>query len=97
MKIYKIYHKPTGLYYCSVKGRFKEDKTNLSVKGEFYTSVQMVKKVFKEYSESIRINKAQCERFKLPPITSHWSYSKALKEELVIHEYSVEFIQEVRD
>ena len=36
--IYKILHKPTGLFYCSIKGRWNDTKTNLSKKGNFYTT-----------------------------------------------------------
>lgn len=45
--IYKIFHKPTGLFYCSRKGRWTHDITNLSNKGNFYESEKTVKKYMK--------------------------------------------------
>ena len=34
---YKLRHKPTGLFYQPIKGRWKEDKTNLAVNGKVYS------------------------------------------------------------
>ena len=38
MEIYKLKHKPTGLYYQPVRGRWSGQKTNLSKKGKIYQS-----------------------------------------------------------
>lgn len=40
MKIYRLKHKPTGLYYQPVRGRWIGEKTNLSKKGKIYQSNQ---------------------------------------------------------
>lgn len=40
MKIYRLKHKPTGLYYQPVRGRFSKDKTNLSKNGKIYQNNQ---------------------------------------------------------
>lgn len=40
MKIYRLRHKPTGLYYQPVRGRWIGGKTNLSKKGKIYQSNQ---------------------------------------------------------
>lgn len=40
MGIYKLKHKPTGLYYQPVRGRWSGQKTNLSKKGKIYQSSQ---------------------------------------------------------
>ena len=36
MKVYKIRHKPTGLFYTPTKGRWRDEKTNLHEKGKIY-------------------------------------------------------------
>lgn len=36
MELYKLKHKPTGLYYQPVRGRFNRNKTNLSKRGKVY-------------------------------------------------------------
>ena len=36
MRLYRIKHKPTGLFYCPVRG-FGSRKTNLSKNGKVYT------------------------------------------------------------
>lgn len=38
MEIYKLKHKPTGLYYQPARGRWSGQKTNLSKKGKIYQS-----------------------------------------------------------
>lgn len=40
MEIYKLKHKPTGLYYQPVRGRWRGQKTNLSKKGKIYQGNQ---------------------------------------------------------
>lgn len=40
MEIYKLKHKPTGLYYQPVRGRWRGQKTNLSKKGKIYQNSQ---------------------------------------------------------
>ena len=87
--IYKILHKPTGLFYCSRKGRWNDKKTNLSKKGNFYTSLAMVEKVGKDIR--VDINKAQVERYGLDVHDGdRWSYSRARSEDLEIVKYSLE-------
>lgn len=39
-KLYKLKHKPTGLYYQPVSGRWSGQKTNLSKKGKIYQTGQ---------------------------------------------------------
>lgn len=40
MELYKLKHKPTGLYYQPVRGRWIGEKTNLSKKGKIYQNKQ---------------------------------------------------------
>lgn len=88
--IYKIRHIPTGLYYCSRKGRWNDTKTNLSKKGNFYTSLNMAKSVLKDCNNSIDINKAQVEKYKLDIHgNGRFSYSKAKLEDLKIVKFKI--------
>lgn len=48
MKVYKIKHKPTGLYYCpyryvKVPGQYGSVKTNLSKNGKVYATKPSLK------------------------------------------------------
>lgn len=91
--IYKILHKPTGLFYCPRKGRIRDDKTNLSKKGSFYTSLKVAERVYNEDCERSNINKAQVEKYNLiVNQKDRWSYSKAKKEEFVIKTYALQEI-----
>jgi len=38
MEVYKLRHKPTGLFYKPVQGRFKDTRTHLSPSGKLYQS-----------------------------------------------------------
>jgi len=88
--IWKIKHKPTGLFYCSVKGRWEDTKTNLSNKGNFYTSEAVVKKVLKDIKNGADINKAQVERYNLDIVDAfRHSYSKALNKDFEIIKYRI--------
>ena len=60
--IYRIRHNPTGLFYSSRQGRFDDDITNLTGKGNIYTSEKAVKKVYEESCGNARINHAQVAR-----------------------------------
>lgn len=90
--IWKIRHKPTGLFYCSRKGRFTEDKTNLSGKGNFYVTDKHVNKVFSEDLDRVCINKAQVERYTLDKFNpkNNRLYSYARQEDFEIVKYSLE-------
>lgn len=92
--IYKIRHKPTGLFYCSRKGGSRIEKTNLSEKGNFYTSEKQALKVLAEDVKRADINKAQTERYNLPIICEdRWSYNEAVVEDFEIVKYSLEEIK----
>ena len=86
--IYRILHIPTGLFYCPVKGRFVDEKTNLSKKGNFYLSEGVAKKVLRESASSSYINKAQVEKYNLEKKGSgRWAYSKAEPQDFKIVKY----------
>lgn len=57
--VYKLKHKPTGLYYQPVKGRWTDDKTNLSKTGKIYTSLANAKSAG---SVRICISKSQIKK-----------------------------------
>lgn len=50
MKFYKILHKPTGMYYQPVKGRFSYQKTNLSKNGKIYQNKPSLKHLSHGYN-----------------------------------------------
>lgn len=41
--VYKLRHKPTGLFYQPLKGRWHKDKSNLSKRGKLYETKQYPK------------------------------------------------------
>jgi hypothetical protein len=94
--IWKIQHKPTGLFYCSRKGRFKNKITNLSGKGNFYTSLKDVEKIFKEQMNAVYINEAQVKKYNcLDNIKeSNSSFGKAKKEDFIIKKYILKEMEE---
>ncbi len=91
--IFKILHNPTGLFYCSRKGRWKDEITNLSNKGNFYEDIKTVEKVLKEDVDRAYINKAQAERCNLQVIPSRWCWSEAKKEDFTIKKYTLKEIE----
>lgn len=56
VRVYRILHKPTGLYYQSVKGRFQDTRTNLGPNGKVYISGRPK---FKDLSHGIHISEKQ--------------------------------------
>ena len=84
--IYRWLHIPTGLFYCTVKGRYTDDKTNLSEKGNIYLSEKLASKAD---LNSAHINKAQAHRFKIQGNDGRWSFAKAKKEEFRLVKYSL--------
>ena len=92
--IFKIQHKPTGLFYCSRKGRWQDTKTNLSQKGNFYLEEKQAIKVYEEDCKRADINKAQIEKYGLPINNKDsWSYCKANKEEFIIKKYALKEVE----
>lgn len=88
--IWKIKHIPTGLFYCSRKGRFKSDITNLSEKGNFYILEKQVKKVLEEDCMRTFINEAQTKRYNLPVIDHHYAHNCPEKiEDFQIIKYEI--------
>ena len=84
--IWKILHKPTGLFYCSRKGRFNDKITNLSEKGNYYTSEKIVLKVLAEDCNRAAINQAQTKKYNLPIIESYY-YNNANINDFEILKY----------
>lgn len=92
-QIFKIYHKPTGLFYCSKKGHYRDKVTNLSKKGNFYIEEKYAINVFDDACNGAYINKAQVKKYGLTINGDEMSYSKAKKEEFVIKEYVLEEVE----
>ena len=60
MRLYRIKHKPTGLFYCPVRG-FGSRKTNLSKNGKVYTK----KPTFAHMTHGFNFSDKQKKEFKL--------------------------------
>jgi len=92
--LYKIIHKPTGLFYGVKKGRFKDEFTNLSKVGKFYGSEKVASKVLERDCQRACVNKAQVERYNLNTNEKNrWSYSRALVKEFEILKYEVVLVK----
>jgi hypothetical protein len=63
--IYRIGHIPTGLFYSTRKGRFNEDRTNLTEKGEIYLNEKRAISVLADDCQRAFINVAQAKRYGL--------------------------------
>lgn len=87
--IWKIKHVPTGLFYCSKKGRFKDEVTNLSKKGNHYTSEKVAEKILKQDCNRANINAAQTERFNLPLKEKAFRYNEADLADFKIEKYQL--------
>lgn len=85
--IWRIKHIPTGLFYCSRKGRFNNQITNLSEKGNFYTSEKIVDKVYKEDCKRAYFNEAQSVKYNLESNPSRWSYGECDIKDFAIVKY----------
>jgi hypothetical protein len=83
---------PTGLFYCSRKGRFSDDLTNLSKKGNIYLEEKTALKVLSEDIKRACINKAQTINFSLTinkPAYSLGGYSVARQEDFKLIKYEL--------
>jgi hypothetical protein len=60
--IWKIFHIPTGLFYGSRKGRFNNQLTNLSQKGNQYLTEKQALKVLEQDVPRCAINEAQTKK-----------------------------------
>ena len=78
MRVYKLKHIPTGLFYKPKMGRFKSDSTNLSPTGKIYTRPQDAK----PSRMLINVNDSQISKFNLKPDTRYtWGNILETKEE----------------
>ena len=57
--VYRLKHKPTGLFFKTVSGRFKGQKSNLSKNGKIYLSKPSAKKI--GYSRLINVSDKQVD------------------------------------
>ena len=93
--LYRIRHKPTGLFYDRVRGRFTGDKTNLTNKGKFYFSEKMAQKTLSEFGRAY-INKTQVEKYNLERKEEDYydrSHSFATEDEFEIVKYKLEEVR----
>lgn len=92
--IWKILHVPTGLYYSTKKGRFKDKITNLSQKGNHYTKEAYAIKIMENDCKHASINKAQTEKHNLEITDSDaWSYNYAKQEDFKIQKFKLTLVE----
>ena len=88
-RLFKIKHKPSGLFYGPKKGRWVDQITNFSKVGKFYGSKAQAEKVLNSDAKDAALNKAQSERHNIPlRCESRWRYNKVLPSELELVEYA---------
>ena len=85
--VYKILHKPTGLYYSTKKGRWKEEITNLAAKGNYYTSLKIANKILNSYCKNAAINEAQTKRYNLKLNIDRWAFNMASPEDFELEKF----------
>ena len=71
--VYKLRHKPTGLFYQPVKGRWSRDKSNLSKRGKIYETKQYPKDL---HTGGVTISESLQKQFNL--VVRHTSYGNYL-------------------
>lgn len=82
MKVYRIRHKPTGLYYQPIKGRWCENKSNLGESGKVYIAG---KPSLDHISTHNCISKSLCNKYNI-----EWSEDvRDLVNELEVVEYEL--------
>ena len=85
LTVYKLRHKPTGLFYQPVKGRWAEEKSNLSKRGKIYETKQYPKDL---HTGGVQISDSLAKEFELTPKTTVWGNYLITKEgdwEIVIY------------
>ena len=87
--IWKIKHIPSGLFYCTKKGRWHDSITNFSKKGNQYSSKKFAEISLDHAKKSASINKAQTERYDLDIMPYAFYYNKASPKDLIIVEYEL--------
>jgi hypothetical protein len=59
MKVYRMKHIPSGMFYTPVRGRWAENQTNLHPTGKIYTQMPM----FDNIKHYIRVGKTARNKF----------------------------------
>ena len=85
---YKVRHKPTGLFYQPVKGRWSDTKSNLSKKGKIYETKQYPKRL---HTGGVNISKSLIKKFKVTNISSNrfGMYVLSSKEDWEVVEFEL--------
>tara|TARA_R100000541_G_C1874852_1_gene81434 strand:+ start:434 stop:727 length:294 start_codon:yes stop_codon:yes gene_type:complete len=65
MEVYKLRHKPTGLFYQPVKGRWSKDKSNLGTRGKLYETHQYPKDL---HTGGVNISDTLIKKFNITKI-----------------------------
>lgn len=76
--VYKMRHKPTGLFYQPVKGRWTGSKSNLSKRGKLYETKQYPKTL---HTGGVQVSDSLAKEFNLILKKSSWGQYLETKEE----------------
>lgn len=82
--IYRIRHKPTGLFYSPVRGRWSGDKTHLGPNGKLYI---FKKPNFKDIGHNISVSDYQIEKYDIQ--AKQKSYDKRSTIEFIESDWEI--------
>jgi len=85
--VYKVRHKPTGLFYQPVKGRWTGSKSNLSKRGKLYETKQYPKRL---HTGGIQVSDNLAKEFKITLENTRWgNYLRTKEEDWEVVEYKL--------
>jgi hypothetical protein len=92
MVVYKLRHKPTGLFYQPVRGRWSKDKSNLSKRGKLYETRQYPKDL---HTGGVNISETLIKEFNLTNIKNNQfgNYLITNKEDWAVVEFELKEIK----
>lgn len=85
--VYKVRHKPTGLFYQPVKGRWTGSKSNLSKRGKLYETKQYPKRL---YTGGVQVSDNLAKEFKITLENKRYgNYLRTKEEDWEVVEYKL--------
>ena len=95
MKVYKLRHKPTGLFYQPVKGRWAKEKSNLSKRGKLYETHQYPKDL---HTGGVNVSESLTKKFNLKNIKTNrfGNYLITKKDDWEIVVYNLKEVDQLK-
>lgn len=85
--VYKLRHKPTGLFYQPVKGRWNGSKSNLSKRGKLYETKQYPKDL---HTGGVHVSDNLAKEFSLVLERNSWgNYLRTSKSDWEVVNYNL--------